>query len=77
MLTERDIKRFNRRRRGALLRHGFPKDQLWLTECELTKDGRGIVYLHESGDTLTHAFFTDEASFEAACRYVGSYFTPR
>ncbi|MCA1064771.1 hypothetical protein QTG56_24505 (plasmid) [Rossellomorea sp. AcN35-11] len=60
-----------------LLTHGTPKDHLWLTDLDLTKDGKGILFYHESGNMLSYGIFELDSveSFEEACKEVSRYFT--
>jgi hypothetical protein len=74
---QEEILAFDEKKVDFLLKHGTPKNHLWLTDLDLTKDGKGIVFYHESGELLSHGIFELDSidSFEAACKELSRYFT--
>lgn len=72
----KEILRFDEMKVELLLKHGTPKDQLWLTDLDITDEDKGIVFYHESGNLLSFGIFDldDDNSFEAACKQLSRYF---
>jgi hypothetical protein len=64
------IEKYEQRKCEELLKRGFPKDLLWLTECERVDKETGCVFYHESGNIYGLAFFKNEKEFQKALDYL-------